>query len=269
MQHLGVWRVSGAISSFCLVLALGCVSPGEAEDSAEPGLSLEDRRLLRRVQRAAENGDPGSQAYLGTMYSKGQGLPEDPALAMKWYTMAAEQGHAVAQYNIAVLHAHGRGVLQDHALASVWFRKAAEQGLPEAQMQLAANHYLGRGVLWDPTEAEIWFSRAAEGLPSHEKPEAIRLRDQSLKLVRLLEAANEGQGDAQLVLGGLYTKGSPAPLDHLEAYKWLSLAATSEDDETRLSASEALPELAGQMTPDQITEARRRSAEWSQAHPSD
>ncbi len=269
MQLLGVWRASGAICSFCLLLALGCVSPGESEDSAEPGLSLEDERLLRRVQRAAEGGDPGAQAYLGTMYSKGQGVPEDPALAMTWYLLAAEQGHAVAQYNIAVLHTRGRGVTENHALASAWFRKAAEQGLPEAQMQLAANHYIGRGVPWDPTEAEIWFSRAAEGLPSHQKPEAIRYRDQSLKLVRLLEAANEGQGSAQLVLGGLYTKGGATPLDHIEAYKWLSLAVTSENEETRLGASEALTELARQMMPDQITEARRRSAEWSQAHVSE
>lgn len=136
-------------------------------------------------------------------------------------------------------------------------------------MQLAANHYIGRGVPWDPTEAEIWFGRAAEGLPSNQKPEAIRYRDHSLKLVRLLEATNDGQGSAQLVLGELHAQGDAVPLDRIEAYKWLSLASTSEDGESRRKATRALRGLSKQMTPAQIDEARRRSAEWSQAHASE
>ena len=268
LRRLHPWPFSGPICSL-LLLALGCASPGGTEDSAGSELSREEQRLIQRAQRAAERGDPAAQAYLGTMYSQGQGVAEDPALAMSWYTMAADQGHATAQYNVGVLYATGRGAPQDHALASAWFRKAAEQGLPEAQMQLAANHYIGRGVPWDPTEAQIWFGRAAEGLPSLQRPEAIRYRDQALELVRLLEAANEGRGDAQLVLGELYAKGGAVPLDPIEAYRWLSLASTSDDAETRLEATKALSGLAEQMTPAQIDEARRRSAEWSQVHPSE
>ncbi len=249
-----------------MLLALGCASVGEGGDGPESGISSEERQVLRSAQRAAERGDPGSQAYMGTMYSQGRGVQEDPEQAMKWYMLAADQGHTIAQYNIAVLHATGRGVPQDHGVASEWFRKAAAQGLPDAQLQLGVNHYMGRGVPWDPTDAEIWFSRAAEGLPSERKPEAIRYRDHSLRLIQLLESAEAGLGEGQLVLGRLYAKGTALPQDLVEAYKWLSLAATSEDDQSRVEATRALRELAEQMTSDEIGEARRRSAEWSQAH---
>ena len=268
LKRLSLW-VSGAICVPCLLLALGWASPAGGDDSEESPVSQEDQELFERIRQGAEDGDAEAQAYMGSIYSQGEGVPEDPAAALTWYTMAAEQGHAVAQYNVAGFHATGRGVRVDHVLASAWFRKAAQQGLPQAQMQLAANYYIGRGVPWDPTEAEIWFSRPAESLASDQKPEALRYRDLALKLVRLLEAANDGQGDAQLVLGELHTRGGSVPLDPVEAYKWLSLAATSEDESSRLNATQALTALAEEMKQDQIREARQRSAEWSRAHPSE
>ena len=36
------------------------------------------------------------------MYDNGEGVPEDDATAVKWFTKAAEQGHAKAQYNLAL-----------------------------------------------------------------------------------------------------------------------------------------------------------------------
>jgi len=46
------------------------------------------------------------------MYYNGEGVPQDYAVAMKWYRLAAEQGHAKAQYNLGVMYYNGEGVFR-------------------------------------------------------------------------------------------------------------------------------------------------------------
>ncbi|MEK6204273.1 MAG: sel1 repeat family protein, partial [Amylibacter sp.] len=46
------------------------------------------------------------------------------AEAVKWYRLAAEQGHASAQYNLGTLYSKGNGVPQDNALAHMWYNIA-------------------------------------------------------------------------------------------------------------------------------------------------
>ncbi|MBT6530010.1 MAG: sel1 repeat family protein [Betaproteobacteria bacterium] len=41
------------------------------------------------------------------MYANGEGVPEDDATAVMWYTKAAEQGHAIAQFNLGFMYANG------------------------------------------------------------------------------------------------------------------------------------------------------------------
>ena len=48
--------------------------------------------------KAAEKGDANIQVQLGAMYLLGQGVPQDNAKALGWYSKAAEQGHANGQY---------------------------------------------------------------------------------------------------------------------------------------------------------------------------
>ena len=44
------------------------------------------------------------------MYSRGEGVPEDDAEAVRWYRLAAEQGFAAAQSNLGVMYDNGNGV---------------------------------------------------------------------------------------------------------------------------------------------------------------
>ena len=53
-----------------------------------------------------------AQFNLGTLYVKGQGVPQDYAEAVKWFRLAANQGHAGALHNLGVLSAGGQGVPQ-------------------------------------------------------------------------------------------------------------------------------------------------------------
>ena len=62
------------------------------------------------------------------MYSRGEGVPQDYAEAVRWYRLAAEQGDAEAQFNLGVMYTDGKGVPQDYVLAHMWFNLSAAQG---------------------------------------------------------------------------------------------------------------------------------------------
>ena len=71
----------------------------------------------------AEQGNAEAQYDLGSMYANGQGVQQDYAEAVKWYSKAADQGLAHAQHNLGVMYRAGQGVPQDYAEALKWFAR--------------------------------------------------------------------------------------------------------------------------------------------------
>ena len=118
-------------------------------------------QVVAETKASAEQGDAKAQYYLGDMYEYGEGVPEDDAVAVKWYTKAAEQGHAKAQYNLGVMYDNGTGVPEDDAVAVKWFTKVAEQGLAEAQYNLGVMYANGDGVPEDDAMAYMWWNLAS------------------------------------------------------------------------------------------------------------
>lgn len=57
---------------------------------------------LREFQLLAEQGHIFGQYILGSMYSKGQGVPQDYTEAIKWYRKAAEMAKPVVNSNSAI-----------------------------------------------------------------------------------------------------------------------------------------------------------------------
>jgi len=112
---------------------------------AENGLSSES--LASFVKIAAEHGDEDAQFNLGLMYDKGEeGVPQNYAEAVKWYTKAAKQGNDGAQLNLGVIYYKGEeGVPQNYAAAVKWYSKAAEQGNASAQLNLGVMCHKRRG----------------------------------------------------------------------------------------------------------------------------
>ena len=72
----------------------------------------------------AERGDGASQNNVGSLYEKGQGVPQDDEQAFKWYQKAADQGLAVAQNNLGFCYLRGHGVTKDDVQAYMWFELA-------------------------------------------------------------------------------------------------------------------------------------------------
>ena len=70
-------------------------------------------------------------------YEHGEGVPRDPARAVRLYCEAARLGDAEAQFSLGWMYANGRGLPRDNRMASLFFGIAAAQGHEYAQKMLA------------------------------------------------------------------------------------------------------------------------------------
>ena len=155
---------------------------------------------------------------------------EDYATALREWQPLAEQGDALAQYQVGLLYHKGRGVPQDDVQARKWYGKAAAQGQAKAQFSLGTLYFNGEGGPKDYQQALRWLRLAA---------------DQNMAL-------------AQTKLAIMYDYGEGVPKDKVQAYKWLTLAAKNGDK----SAPLLLASLDKEMTPAQITKAKKLADEW-------
>ncbi len=103
-----------------------------------------------------------AQFELSVIYSRGQGVMQDNAEALKWLTAAAEQKFPPAQFFLAYNYSKGSGLPQDDVKAFTWFRAAAENGLANAQRIVGGFYLQGKGTARDPAEALKWFQKAAK-----------------------------------------------------------------------------------------------------------
>ena len=154
-------------------------------------------------RKAADQGDAQAQSCLGNMYFKGRGMPQSDALAEEWWRKAADQGFAAAQCEIGILYEKGRGGLpQNHALAVEWYRKAADQEFARAQSCLGLMYFKGRGMPQSEALAAEWWRKAAD----------------------------QGNARAQCNLGNMYLQGwGGLPQSDALAIEWLHKAADQGD----------------------------------------
>ena len=160
----------------------------------------QESERFKATKIKAEQGDAEAQYFLGWMYYKGQGVPQNYEEAAKWTRKAAEQGRAWAQYNL--------GVPQDYVEAAKWYRKAAEQGDAEAQHNLGVMYYNGEGVPQDFIESYAWVLLAkADG----DKESLRELRELISSIEEDLTAEQRKKGQARAAeLHRLYGK-NPKP----------------------------------------------------------
>ena len=118
----------------------------------------------------------------------------------------------------------------EYADAARILRPLAEQGDARAQFLLGFMYRRGRGVPQDVAEAVKWFRRAAD------QNEASGLR----------------------FLGAMYYAGEGVPRDLVSAYVWISLG----DAQSKEPPTKELNDIARQLTPAQMADAKKRISEW-------
>src|SRR5262249_20835254 len=129
---------------------------------------------------------PVAMRFMGHLHDKGQGVPQDYAMARKWFERAAEKGDSLAMRRLGDLYANGQGVAKDEAKAREWYKLADDQrtsGLLDViavgvavtaadyveTLGLTANakyvlgllYHHGEGVAQDLAKARKWYGQAA------------------------------------------------------------------------------------------------------------
>lgn len=224
-----------------------------------------DAAGLAAMREAAEAGSTRAQEYLGQAHSRGEhGLSVDDAAALAWYTRAAEGGLATAQYQLAIRLEYGTwtplpepqakpGVLMrlGQVFGSLFgrTREEAEQEFIEALVQCdALDGPVARGKVDDFPAAYRWYVAAAEQNlgPAQERAGVMQACGRGtdrfvIEAVRrwFFPAAENGQRDAQYVVGMSYLEGVAVKADAAAAECWLRKAAALG----QLSADRQLEEL--------------------------
>ena len=80
---------------------------------------------LREWKPLASQGNAKAQYFLGNMYYKGIGVPQNDRDAYKWFKKSAEQGLIGAQNNLGTMYMRGRGVSLNNTRAFIWLHIAA------------------------------------------------------------------------------------------------------------------------------------------------
>ncbi len=127
------------------------------------GVGQSDEQAEFWHRKAAEQDYAEAQSALGAFYWYGRGgLPEDAQTAVAWFRKAAVQGDPRAQYFLGLAHQRGLGAEHDDHAAFEWYRKSAEQGYDEGEYGLGFRYVLGKGVEKDEVAGSVWLRKAAD-----------------------------------------------------------------------------------------------------------
>ena len=113
-----------------------------------------------------------------------------------------------------------------------------------------------RKIVWTAALALVFASSTLANFEAGQRAWRDGRADEAL--VQWLAAANSGDKRAMLMLGRMHREGLGVPQDLVEAYMWLSLAASRGDD-TALAERDALN---ARMKPRERVEAQSRAMMW-------
>jgi hypothetical protein len=157
----------------------------------------------------------------------------------------ANQNDSKAQWWLGWMYEEGKWLPKDMPQALTWYTKAADNGYAKAATYLGVLYGVGDAVPKNDLLSWTWWERSAD--LGDEKAQLWVAKLYALRGLKELGdelVANQHNG----------ASGS----DLVAAYKWYNLAAAKGNKE----AAYQRDNMAGEMTPTQIADAQRLSAEW-------
>lgn len=193
----------------------------------------EKETLLRLFRKAAEQGHPYAQVFLGSALREGIGIQKNEEEAISWFRKAAQLGYPPAQGLLGFALHMGISVEKNEEEAASWFRKAAEQGEAHSQWCLGVFLAKGIGVEKNESEAVLWFRKAAEqgdvkaqGSLGYVLDKGIGVeQNQQEAILWYRRTAEQGDSSAQYNLGIIFLEGKGIQKDLPEAVHWFRKAA--------------------------------------------
>jgi TPR repeat protein len=206
--------------------ARGTEITGESELAINQPAAIapEKVKLFNELMAAAESGDTIAQFKVGQAYFDGDGVASDVLKGAKWYRKAAEKGNVDAQWNLANAYDYFKdkrlgdklkiGVYDCSRQALAWWLMAAEQGHAPSQYKYA-------NLLYNELKGTFVSRTTTVLFPEEERPKYLLLA-----LKWSLKASEQGNVDAQYLLGMIYDDGFALGERRLEdAFVWYSLSA--------------------------------------------
>jgi TPR repeat protein len=203
---------------------------------------------LNPILEAARRGDAQAQYQLAMRYRNSEG-GGNLSQSLKWQRQSAMGGNAEAQYGLGLLYANGQYLPRDPQQASFWFQKAASQGHVAARLELLSQNS-GTVAASVPAPAQPPVKVASVAPATFEVPEsksapvaesapvqtaaaktssADGVAPADLTGVEpdvVKQSAEQGDANAQLMLGTLYEDGvGGLPSDLRLAAKWYEKSA--------------------------------------------
>jgi TPR repeat protein len=197
-----------SVTRLLLVLAFACASlvSAQAQYTSDEINSLQD---------ACEGGDANSCNDLGLIYSYGQDVELDLALAAKYFAQACDGGETTGCSNLGNMYRRGEGVTQDFNQAAVYFQKACDGGDADDCAMLGWAYLDGDGLDQDYARAVGNFRKACDGGDADGCLGLATVHDEGLgvpeDLGRAVEfygvACDRGSEDGCGTLGDWYAEG--------------------------------------------------------------
>ena len=177
--------------------------PSQVTSAGNPYALLKAARngnveALKELRLLADKGDPVAQYLIGVLYERGDGVTQDPELAVSWYRRSAEQNHPAGMHALAWMASKGIGTTRNLEEALRLYRQAADKNFAPSQNNLGVAYNRGEGNAQDYEEAFRWFQRAA----------------------------NNSSAIGQLNLGRAYETGSGTEINFEQAFQWYFRAAS-------------------------------------------
>jgi TPR repeat protein len=151
-----------------ITLETTLASTGGVKEKFMDSLSEEYQDSLSMCKCVAKLGDTEIQFQVGFAYEYIV-LEPDYVQAFNWYSMAADDSHREAIYYLGLLYEKGLGIPQNYQKAIQLYNDAGQLGSDKALHQLGVAYHDGNGVDIDPRKAIEYYTLSANlGNPEYQ-----------------------------------------------------------------------------------------------------
>ena len=214
-------------------------------------------KAIKYFRKSSEDGNMVADWYLGHMYRKGRGVPQDDATAFSYYSRVADTYDpdepdqnklrimVDAQLRIADYYRAGipaAGIPANYKIAAnSYLTIASTYGHPEAQYSLGLMNIKGQGLKKNPQQGLKW----------------------------LIAAARKRHAQSEAYLGDLYWDGKLVQQDRTRALMWYILAEQSTKPSEFPAIFDRYNQLYSVANEDERLEAEARARVWADQYPAD
>jgi len=197
------------------------------------GVDPDPSEARRWYQKAAEGGSTMALVRLGDFYTRRSGTV-DVSRSLEWYRKAADANISTAMIRLGRMFSEGQEVPHDYALAAAWFSRAAAAGSGPAMVELSALYSRAGGAGHFNLAREV-LEKAVRAGDTRAFIALAKLYlargEQALAESALKKSAEGGDTEAALQLAELYLSGGADQIGF--ARRWLASAekAAAGNDE--------------------------------------